>query len=92
MESSPANELQPLDWAVMGTYVVVVAAVCFLTARASQGAKQFFLADSAASALTVGAAFFASNIGSDSISEPVCALRGAPCLPAGAGRAVGGCG
>ncbi|KAA0175371.1 hypothetical protein FNF27_03071 [Cafeteria roenbergensis] len=67
MESSPANELQPLDWAVMGTYVVVVAAVCFLTARASQGAKQFFLADSAASALTVGAAFFASNIGSDSI-------------------------
>ena len=59
--------LEVLDYAVIGVYVAIVAAICYFTAKRSQSAAEFFLSDKNVGFLAVGAAFFASNIGSDSI-------------------------
>lgn len=60
--------LAPLDWAVIGTYFVIVFGVAFLSAykyETHETSEGFFLAGKNAGWFVIGASLFASNIGSE---------------------------
>ena len=60
--------LAPLDWAVIGTYFVIVFGVAFFSAHkyeTHETSEGFFLAGKNAGWFVIGASLFASNIGSE---------------------------
>lgn len=59
--------LSGLDWAVMGLYFAMLAAVVYFAARRQETTTDYFLAGRNIGFFAIGASIFASNIGSEHI-------------------------
>jgi SSS family solute:Na+ symporter len=59
--------MQPLDWAVVAAYFIVIVAIVWRSSRHQNTSADYFLAGRHVSWFVVGCSLFASNIGSEHI-------------------------